>query len=133
MYSMNPVADMLSGIRNAGMAKKEVCIISYSNFKHAICSALEKAGYVGHVSKKTLKNGRYILEIPLVYTRDGSARIHEINIISKPSRRMYMGASDIRPFKNGVGSYFFSTPKGVLEGKDAKKEMVGGEVLFSIW
>jgi small subunit ribosomal protein S8 len=46
---------------------------------------------------------------------------------------MYMGSENIRPFKNAIGSYIFSTPKGVLEGKDAKKEMVGGEVIFSIW
>lgn len=128
----NPVADMLSGIRNANMVKKETVTVSHSHFKHAICDALLKAGYIAGVSKKTLKNGRYVLEIALSYVH-GAPRIHEISILSKPSRRSYIGSSDIRPFKNGVGSYILSTPKGVLEGKEAKKEMVGGELLFSIW
>jgi small subunit ribosomal protein S8 len=60
-------------------------------------------------------------------------KIHEVKRISKPSRRMYMGVKDIRPLKNGHGMYVLSTPKGIMADKEAKKAMVGGEVLFSIF
>ena len=83
------------------------------------------------VSKKTKKNLPY-LEIGVQY-EGSSPRIHEVSRVSKPSRRMYMGVKDIKPMKYGKGMYVFSTPKGILRDKDARKEMVGGEVLFSIW
>lgn len=90
-----------------------------------------KGGYVSAVEVKGKKVAKTI-DISLVYLGD-EPRVHGADRISKPSRRIYQKAKDIRPYKGGFGSYILSTPKGVLSDVDAKKLKVGGEVLFRIW
>ncbi len=126
----DPIGSMLIMLKNAGLAEKSAVTVPFSKVKEAIASCLKDQGYVSSVSKKTRK-GFPTLEIALAY-KDGSPKIKDVARVSKPSRRMYLGYKDIRPYKNGYGMTVFSTPKGILGDKDARKEQVGGEVLFHI-
>jgi small subunit ribosomal protein S8 len=128
---MDPIANMVIMMKNASRAGHESVTFPYSKIKFAIASCLEKAGYVKNVSKKAKKNFQ-VIEVGLLY-KDEASRIHDIERVSKVSRRTYMGVSELKPVKNGIGSYVLSTPKGVLTDKEAKKEHVGGEVILSIW
>lgn len=119
-------------MKNAAQVSKQTVVVPFSKLKHAIALCLKDNGYVTDVSKKTEKNNVPVLELTLAYTA-GAPRIHDVKRISKPSRRMYLGVSDIHSVKNGHGTLVLSTPKGILGDKDARKERVGGEVLFMIW
>jgi small subunit ribosomal protein S8 len=127
----DPIADMIITIKNAGNASKEDVVIPYSKVKQAIATCLMKEGYVKSVAKKT-KKGFPAIEIGIAYVGD-APRVNDVKRISKPSRRMYMGTKDIRPYKSGHGMTVLSTPKGIMSDKEARKEMVGGEILFTIW
>ncbi len=128
----DPIANMLVSIKNASMVSKESIMVPFSNLKFAIASCLKEHGFVADVSKKTEKNNLPVIVIDLNYI-DGKAKIHDVARISKPSRRMYTAAKELRSFKSGHGIYVLSTPKGILSDRQAKKEQVGGELLFSIW
>lgn len=118
-------------LKNAGNGTKNTVTVPFSNMKYAIAQCLEREGYVGGVFKKT-KDNHPVLEL-LVIRKDGAPRITDVSLISKPSRRMYMGVKEIKPVRHGKGLLVLSTPKGILTGESAKKEMVGGEALFKIW
>lgn len=118
-------------MKNASRAKHDVVVFPYSKLKFAIATCLEKEGFIKGVTKKTRK-GFPVIEVALVYVNE-DPKIHEVARVSKSSRRMYMGVKEMKPVKSGYGRYILSTPKGILSDKDAKKELVGGEVLFSIW
>lgn len=122
---------MLNRIKTAGAVGHEQVSVPYSNVKFAIAKELEKQGYVADVTKKGKKVTKTI-EIVLVYN-DEKLKIKGVERVSKPSKRVYFGVKDIKPFRNGYGEFFLSTPKGILTGKVARKEQVGGEVLFKIW
>lgn len=128
---MSPVANMLNGIKTANRALRESVIVPHSNLCYAIAEKLSTEGYVGAVAKKT-RRGRPVIEVALV-SNGRTPRITDITLVSKPSRRMYISVHEIKPFKNGRGSTVLSTPKGILTDKEARKEHVGGEVLFKIW
>ena len=127
----DPISDMLNRIKTAGAVGHENVSIPYSNVKFAIAKKLEKQGYVTDVSKKGKKVTKTI-EVGLVYDED-MGKIKGVERVSKPSKRVYFGVKDIKQFRNGYGLFFLSTPKGILTGEDARKEQVGGEVLFKIW
>ena len=118
-------------MKNGSLANKEVVSMPYSKMKNAIGECLKKAGYVADVSKK-IKKGAPMLELGLVYI-DKKPKITEVERISMQSRRVYFGMKDIHSVRNGTGLLVLSTPKGILSGKDAKHEQVGGEALFRIW
>jgi len=128
---MDKIADMLVAIKNAGNVGKETVQVPYSRLRSDIARALFQSGYIKSYTKKGATKGD-VLEIDLLYKKNGEPRIHHIKRVSKPSRRLYIKAKDIYPVKNGFGDVFISTPKGILSGKEAKKEMVGGEILFEI-
>lgn len=129
---MDKIADMLVTMKNASMVSKETVVVPFSNIKYAIAQCLKEHGFIVNASKKTEKNNVSVLEIQLAYTADG-AKIHDVKRMSKPSRRMYTAMKELRPVKNGHGITVLSTPKGILSDKQARKEMVGGEVLFTMW
>ena len=114
------------------MVSKETVVVPFSKLKYAIAQCLKEQGFIANVSKKTEKNNIPVLEIELSYTADG-AKIHDVKRMSKQSRRLYTGVKEIRPVKNGHGITVLSTPKGILSDKQARKEMVGGEILFTMW
>lgn len=127
----DPIADMLAQIRNAGGARKESLVLPYSRLRFAVASVLLKNGYVKSVSKKGKKVVKSI-EIGLLYHGD-KPHVNGIERVSKTSCRVYLGAKDIKPVRHGYGLVILSTPKGLLTGAEAKKEKLGGEVLFKIW
>jgi small subunit ribosomal protein S8 len=138
----DPISDFIIRVKNASDAKKLTVSMPYSALKESIAHTLHKAGYikaVGKEGKKVVKT----LEIQLAYI-GGAAQangaisaiepvVKGVDRVSKPSRRIYQKAKDIRPFKNGFGNVVLSTPKGILLDVEAKKQKVGGEVLFKIW
>jgi len=129
---MDKIANMIITMKNASMVSKDHVVVPFSSLKYAIAQCLKEHGFVGTVSKKTEKNNIPVIEIGLLY-KDGAPKIQDVVRISKSSRRVYMGVSDLRPVKNGFGLTILSTPKGILSDKQAKKELVGGEALFKIW
>ncbi len=128
---MDSISNMIIMMKNASLAKKELVSFPYSKVKNAILDCLKKEGYVSDFSKKVKKDGT-ILEVKLIYT-DSKPKIVEVERISKLSRRVYFGMKDIHSVRNGSGILVLSTPKGILSGKEARKEQVGGEALFKIW
>lgn len=127
----DPISDFLIRIKNAGLAGKKSVSIPFSNMKFFIGNILSKKGFVGGVYKKGRKTSKYI-EIDLLY-EGGKPKVNDIKIISKPGRRMYGKTKEIHSYRQGFGMTVLSTPKGILADVDAKKENVGGEVLFKIW
>jgi small subunit ribosomal protein S8 len=130
---MDPISNMLISMKNASMVSKETVVIPFSKLKYAIAQCLQEQGFIANASKKTEKNNVSVLEINLAYDADGASKIHDVKRMSKQSRRMYAGVKEIRPIKNGHGITVLSTPKGILSDKQARKEQVGGEVLFTMW
>jgi len=128
---MDPISNMIIMLKNASLAGKETTSFPYSKMKAAILECLKKEGYIKQISKKIKKNFP-VLEVELIYINK-KPKISEVERISKQSRRVYFSVKDIYPFRNGFGLLVLSTPKGILSGKEARKEQVGGEALFKVW
>jgi small subunit ribosomal protein S8 len=128
---MDIISQMIITIKNGSLVGHESVFVPYSKLKNAIALCLKKEGFISSVEKKT-KKGLPVLEIGLIY-KDNKPKITEVQRISKPSRRVYYGVADIHTVRNGSGIFIFSTPKGILSGKEARKEQVGGEALFKVW
>lgn len=118
-------------IKNASLANKEKVAFPYSKLKLAIAECLAKEGFVKSASKKVRKD-QPVIEVELIYT-DKKPKITEVERISKQSRRVYFSMKEIHNVKGGTGLLVLSTPKGILSGKGARKEQVGGEALFRVW
>lgn len=128
----DPIADMLTRIRNASKAKMEKVDIPLSKLKVEIARILKDEGFVKNV--KLVKDRRQgIIRIYLKYTDEELPVIQGLKRMSKPGRRMYAGSSEIPSVMNGLGTVIVSTPKGVQTGKQARKNNVGGEVLCQVW
>ncbi len=121
---------MLIAIKNGGAVKKTTVIVPHSKMKEAIAELLKAEGYIKtfHVEGDTKKT----MEIVLEY-KGANPRVTEVKRVSKSSKRIYTGVKDISPVKYGHGLCVLSTPKGIMSDKLARKEMVGGEILFTIW
>jgi small subunit ribosomal protein S8 len=126
------VSDLLIRLKNAQAVKKESTIIPYSTFVSEIAKSLESAGYISKIDRKGKRVRRFI-EVALVYDAHGRARITGAKRVSRQSRRVYKKAKELYPVKHGTGHEFISTSRGIMTGMDAKKEGLGGEVLFEIW
>jgi small subunit ribosomal protein S8 len=130
---MDKIGNMLTTIRNGYLIGKKQVTTDYSNFRHEIAKVLVKSGYIEKVSKK--KNR---LIIKLKYNEDEKSVINEIISVSKPGRRTYLKASDIKPYKplaghgKPIGDIIISTSQGVMTGQEAKKKKIGGQLLFKI-
>lgn len=129
----DPISNLIICIKNASDAKKTSTSVPYSKFTENVAQALKKAGYITTVEKKGKDVVGRTLEIGLMHLPGMGARIHGVDRISKPSRRVYLKSTDIRTYRSGYGNTILSTPKGVLTDVEAKKSKVGGEVLFKIW
>jgi small subunit ribosomal protein S8 len=128
----DPIADMLTRIRNAARAKRKSVDIPSSKFKVAIAEALERERFIrGH---KVVEDGKQgILRVHLMYTKDGESVIRGIKRVSRPGLRHYVGADEVPRVRSNYGTALLSTPRGVLSSKESRREHVGGEVLCHIW
>lgn len=118
-------------MKNASRAGKAIATFPYSKIKQSILECLAAQGFIKAATKKSQK-GFPVLEAELLY-ENGSSRIHDLKRVSKPSLRVYRNIKELKPIKQGFGAVILSTPKGILTDKEARKEHVGGEVLFEIW
>jgi small subunit ribosomal protein S8 len=125
----DPIGDFLVRLKNASMVRRDTVLVPATNMNTELAKLLKKEGYVAGYENRPKRRA---LEVTLIY-KEGVAAIHDAKRVSKPSRRMYMGVRDIKPVKRGKGILVLSTPKGLLTGRDATKERVGGEVLFELW
>lgn len=123
--------DILSKLKNAQAARKEVFLTPYTNFDAAVAAVLARAGYVKDVQKKVIGKKTF-LELRVSYHR-GVPAMADFRIFSKPGRRLYSGYNDLKPVKQNFGIAILSTPKGIMNNKDARREKVGGEYLCEIW
>jgi small subunit ribosomal protein S8 len=128
---MDQISNMLISIKNGGMSGKDSVVVPSSKLKYEIALCLEKEGYIASVAKKT-KKGIPVLELGLLYV-DKAPKVKDVERISKQSRRVYFGVKDIHTVRNNRGLLVLSTPKGILSGREARKEQVGGEALFKVW
>ncbi|HAT68159.1 MAG: 30S ribosomal protein S8 [Candidatus Yonathbacteria bacterium RIFOXYC2_FULL_47_9] len=127
----DPIADMLISIKNAGNAGKSTAVVPFSKMKETIAVVLFQNGFIASYAKKGKKVVK-TLEIGIAF--DGKApRVVNVARVSKPSKRVYLKADEIKLVKNGYGLLVISTPKGVMTGAEARKAQVGGEALFKIW
>ena len=127
------ISDLIIRLKNGSDAKKASVDATYSKLTENIAHALKKAGYLTSVDKKKVGSFTKTITLGLVYDLEGNARIHGVERISKSSRRVYQKSADIRMYRSGFGNTFFSTPKGIMTDGEAKKNKVGGEILFKIW
>jgi len=132
MALSDPIADMLTRIRNAGKARLSSVDIPGSRMKTELAKVLKKEGYVRNY--KFIKDGKQgILRIYLKYNEAQNHAILTVQRVSRPSRRVYVKAKDVKPVYNGLGISVLSTSKGVMTDKSARKENVGGELICTIW
>lgn len=128
----DPIADMLTRIRNGCQARKRSVDIPSSGFKKAIAEALLREKFIRDF--KVVEDGKQgILRVHLKYSKDGESVIRGIKRISKPGLRRYVGTKDIPRVRSNYGTAIISTPKGVLTSKESRRENVGGEVICHIW
>lgn len=127
----DPIADMLINIKNAGNAGKAFALIPFSKMKESIAVVLFKQGYITSYAKKGKKIAK-TLEVGIAY-EGKKPLIVNVARVSKPSRRAYVKAAELRPVRNGYGLMVLSTPKGIMTGDEARRAQVGGEALFKIW
>jgi small subunit ribosomal protein S8 len=129
----DPIADMLTRIRNAARAKHPRVDIPASRMKVEIARILKEEGYVA--SYKLVEEGkaRKQLRLMLRYTPDRRSIITDLKRMSRPGCRRYVGKGDIRQVVGGMGVAILSTPRGIMTGDTARKEGVGGELLCEVW
>jgi small subunit ribosomal protein S8 len=132
MATSDPIADMLTRIRNAGKAKLSSVNIPGSKLKIELANILKTEGFITNY-KFVINDKQGILRIFLKYVLTGNATIWGLKRISKPSRRIYVKSKNIKPVLNGMGIAIISTSKGIMTDRQAKKENVGGEILCNIW
>jgi len=132
MSLSDPIADFLTRIRNASLAKHQFTYIPNSKIKFAIAQIFKEEGYIKDC-KIIQQNNNEFIWISLKYNTSGKSIINEIKKISKPGRRKYVGYKEIPWTKNGFGISLLTTSKGIISDKKARKEKIGGELLCSIW
>ncbi|MDP3273709.1 MAG: 30S ribosomal protein S8 [Deltaproteobacteria bacterium] len=129
----DPIADMLTRIRNATLARHDRVVLPASRMKRTIADVLKSEGYVVDVADETQDNGFEVLSITLKYGRDRAPAIEGLERISKPGRRVYVRAQDIPKVKSGLGIAVLSTSRGIMSDRQARKVGVGGELLCHVW
>ncbi|ODS33794.1 MAG: 30S ribosomal protein S8 [Candidatus Scalindua rubra] len=132
MSMTDPIADMLTRIRNANMIGKETVNIPSSRIKVGIAEVLKKEGFIKDF-KKIPDNKQGILRIYLKYGPLKQKVINYIKRESKPGRRIYKEVEDIRKVLNGIGISIYSTSKGILSNRECRQNKVGGEHICTIW
>ena len=128
----DPIADYLTRIRNGIQAGHDAVVVPASKMKAQLSGILKQEGYI-HSFKEVEHEGRQYLVVNLKYVKDKENVIHGLRRVSRPGLRIYAGVKEIPEVHGGLGIAILSTPKGLLTGKDAKKQNVGGEILAQVW
>ena len=132
MQITDPIADMLTRIRNANSAKHETVDIPASNMKKSIAEILNDEGYIK--SYQIIEDGKQdVIRIVLKYGSNKEKVISGLKRVSKPGLRIYAGAEELPRVLKGLGIAIISTSKGVMTDKEARKQNIGGEVLAFVW
>ncbi|SRR5712692_2299049 len=134
MVMTDPIADMLTRIRNAARARHESVDVPWSRIKERIAKILVEEGYLEEVKRVKAKGwvGEE-LRIQLKFDKNNNPVISELKRVSRPSMRVYVGVEEIVPIRKGLGINVLSTPKGILVDREAQKAKVGGELICSVW
>ncbi|MDZ4096136.1 MAG: 30S ribosomal protein S8 [Paracoccaceae bacterium] len=132
MMMNDPLGDMLTRIRNAQMRGKSTVKTPASKLRAWVLDVLAAEGYIRGYEKSDTENGQGEIMISLKYY-EGTPVIRDLKRVSKPGRRVYMGAKDIPSVRNGLGVSIVSTPKGVMSDAAARSANVGGEVLCTVF
>ncbi|MCB1191014.1 MAG: 30S ribosomal protein S8 [Leptospiraceae bacterium] len=131
MSLSDPIADMLTRIRNASRAGHPNCMVSYSNIKKSVLEILQSEGFIKEFQLLE-ENNKKDLQVALKYTPKKKPVIQEIIKISRPGRRVYQKWEEIKPVKSNLGISVISTSKGIMTNKKARNLRVGGEVIFKV-
>ena len=126
---MDPIANMITGIKNGYMARKRRVDVPYSKIKENIAKKLADLGFLESVNTSEDKKH---LQIQLLY-RENTPAVTEIKRVSKPSLRIYSPSKNVPYVLSGRGEVILSTPKGILAGREARKSRTGGELILKIW
>ncbi len=132
MHITDPIADLLTRIRNASTAKHPSVDVPASNLKKAICNILVEEGYIKGV-QVIEDNKQGVLRLALKYTETGTPVISGLRRVSKPGLRIYTNCEEMPKVMRGLGTAIISTSKGVMTDRAARAEHVGGEVLAFVW
>lgn len=127
----DPIADMLTRIRNAAAARKDELVLPYSKFKYNLAQLLLKQGFIG--GTKELIGDHKMLQINLKYSVEGESVIAGIKRVSKPGQRIYLPADRLPRTNSGLGITVVSTSKGLMTDREARKAKMGGEVVCQVW
>jgi len=131
IVSSDPIADMLTRIRNAINVRKHEVVLPHSNIKQSVAELLKKSGFLREVTVTDATVGKTMKIV--ISTEGENASITEIVRLSKPGRREYVGAAEIPTVKRGRGVVIVSTSKGLMTGDQAKKSGVGGELICKVY
>jgi small subunit ribosomal protein S8 len=134
MSMTDPIADLLTRVRNAARARHPKVAVPWSRLKENIVKILIEEGYLKESKKvKAAEGGGEDLVIQLRFDRENRPIITGLKRVSSPGRRVYVGAQGLTPVRKGLGIHILSTPKGILVDREAQKANVGGELLCSVW
>jgi small subunit ribosomal protein S8 len=132
MAMSDPIADMLTRVRNAGKAKFNSVDIPGSKMKFELAKLLKDEGYIRNY-KFIKDNKQGVLRVYLKYDDKQKHSILRIDRVSKPSKRVYVKGKDIKPVYNGLGIAVLSTSKGIMTDKRARENNIGGEIICNVW
>jgi len=132
MSMSDPLADMLTRIRNGQRVNKETVSSPASNMRQRVLDVLEREGFIRGYIRNDDDSGKPQINIELKY-HDGSPVIREIKRVSKPGLRVYSSVADLPRIRNGLGISIVSTPKGVLSDSEARAQNVGGEIICTVF
>ncbi len=133
MSMSDPIADMLTVIRNGLQARRASVDVDASRVKQSIGLVLQREGFVREIQQIVGRRGFPALRIFLKYDDDGSPVIQKIGRVSRPGRRVYRGVREIPRVLDGLGIAVLTTSRGILSDREARREGVGGEVLCEVW
>lgn len=133
MVLTDPIADMLTRIRNANMAEKTVVQMPHSKMKSEIARLLKSEGFIKDYTMEKNESGKGVLNVFLKYTVDREPVIQGLRRISKPSCRRYVASDEVPRVLGGIGIAILSTSSGVMTDREAREKKVGGEVLCYVW